>query len=67
MWAGRDTCASRCKWLPTSYFADDSLAGGLGLDTLLGDDGDDSLSGGLDNDSLSGGLGLDTLLGEEGT
>ena len=37
----------------------------LSLDALLGDDGDDTLSGGLDNDSLDGGLGLDTLLGDD--
>ena len=36
------------------------LGGGLGADTLRGEDGDDSLDGGADTDSCYGDDGVDT-------
>ena len=42
------------------------LSGGIGADSLIGDDGDDYLSGGAGNDVLSGGIGADSLIGDNG-
>ena len=53
----------------------DVIYGGIGLDTLSGDngsdniygeDGDDDINGGSGNDKLYGGLGLDLLNGDDG-
>ena len=42
------------------------IIGSVGQDTLVGDDGVNSLRGGADNDLLIGGLGADILMGEDG-
>lgn len=44
----------------------DSLAGGIGNDTLAGSGGTDRLSGGLGNDSINAGAGADTVMGGRG-
>ncbi|WP_417239462.1 Hint domain-containing protein [Celeribacter halophilus] len=45
---------------------DDTIYGQDDADTLYGGDGDDTLDGGIDDDTLYGGAGNDTLLGGEG-
>jgi Ca2+-binding RTX toxin-like protein len=40
--------------------------GGAGKDTVMGDDGDDSVSGGGDNDTVMGGAGSDNCAGDDG-
>jgi len=47
--------------------ANDLLFGGIGQDSLYGDNGDDTLAGGDDNDALLGDAGADTLFGGYGT
>ncbi|VVT00071.1 Type I secretion C-terminal target domain (VC_A0849 subclass) [Sphingomonas sp. EC-HK361] len=42
------------------------ITGGIGHDTLIGLDGNDTLNGGAGNDSLQGGNGNDTLNGGDG-
>ena len=46
--------------------ANSTLFGGLGNDTLLGNDGNNILNAGIGNDTLIGGLGNDALNGDEG-
>ena len=62
-----DTLAS-IEVIVGGAFNDTVNAQGLGIDiTLLGNDGNDSLTGGVGNDTLSGGTGNDTLAGHDGT
>lgn len=46
-----------------SYTDDVLAAGGFDADTLIGGNGDDTLSGGLDANQLEGGEGNDVLNG----
>jgi Ca2+-binding RTX toxin-like protein len=49
-----------------TWWGDDTVFGGAGPDTLLGQGGNDSLVGGAGNDSLSGADDHDTLIGGDG-
>ena len=51
----------------TSIVGIESVTGGAGADTLIGDGLANALNGGTGNDTLSGGLGVDTLTGGAGT
>jgi Ca2+-binding RTX toxin-like protein len=42
------------------------MYGGVGSDTLNGDDGNDAVYGGWGNDTVNGGPGDDTLVGDAG-
>jgi Ca2+-binding RTX toxin-like protein len=44
----------------------DTVGNGLGGDTVLGDESDNSLQGGTDNDLLRGGIGDDSMVGGNG-
>lgn len=64
---------SQALWVSDVHFTtipqvagDDTIAGGIGADTLFGDGGNDSLMGGDDADQLFGGDGNDTLDGGAG-
>jgi Ca2+-binding RTX toxin-like protein len=50
----------------TGNALDNAITGGLGGDTLFGEDGDDTLVGNAGNDILIGGSGIDTLIGGTG-
>ena len=51
--------------IASNSFAE-SLIGGDGTDTILGQGGDDTIDGGDGNDSLLGGTGADTITGDDG-
>ncbi|MCC7272404.1 MAG: trypsin-like peptidase domain-containing protein [Alphaproteobacteria bacterium] len=45
---------------------DEAWSGGIGADTILGQDGDDAIHGGSGNDDLNGNLGDDLVYGDAG-
>ena len=52
--------------VPDRFFVDRRMAGGRGDDNLLGEGGNDNLSGFTGDDKLLGGAGNDSLRGQDG-